>query len=162
MKPADKDVRVIVAGTKTGGHLYPAEAVGRRLEQLGMSVTLVSSGEAVEDTILRDSGLPVVVLKAGRLKGAGPVARLKGILGLPVGLVRAARLLMKLKPDLVVGFGGYTTGPLLMAAAMMRIPCAICEENSIPGLTNRVLARFARRIFVAYEDTAGIFRGSRV
>ena len=152
----------VVSGTKTGGHLHPAVSVGRRLQHMGMEVTLVASGEASEETILRDAGIPIKVLKVGRLKGAGAIARLRGLAGIPVGLIRSARLLRSLKPNLVVGFGGYTTGPLLLAAALLRIPTAICEENSIPGLTNRILARFVSRIFVAYEETARRFDSRKV
>lgn len=147
------NARAVVSGTKTGGHLHPAVSVGRRLARLGMDVTLVSSGAPTEEMVLQGLELPVRVLEVSRIKGAGTLARLRGMAGLPAGLLRAIGLLRELKPGLVVGFGGFTTGPLLLAASLMGIPTAICEENSIPGLTNRILARFVSRIFVTYDET---------
>jgi len=153
MSGALQNTRAVVSGTKTGGHLHPAVSVGRQLAGLGMDVTLVSSGAPTEDLVLQGLDLPVRVLEVARIKGAGTLAKVRGMAGLPAGMLRAARLLREIKPDIVVGFGGFTTGPLLLAAALMRIPTAICEENSIPGLTNRILARFVSRIFVTYEET---------
>jgi len=142
-----------VAGTKTGGHLYPALAVGRELAARGVDVTIIASGAETEQTVLKGADLPVEVLEVGRLKGAGSWAKVRSLVSIPVGIARAVALIRRMRPDIVVGFGGFTTGPLLLAAALMGVPTAICEENSIPGLTNRILARFVTRVFVAFEET---------
>ena len=142
---------VVLAGAQTGGHLYPAVAVGRALAASGADVTLVGSGEAIEATVLKGSGLATEILKVGKLKGMGMASRLRGLASLPAGFARAAAMLRRLRPNVVVGFGGYTTGPLVLAAALAGIPTAVCEENSVPGLTNRVLARFVREVFAAYD-----------
>jgi len=157
-----KDIRIIVAGAKTGGHLYPAVAVGEALAAVGADVTLVTSGEAIEGLVLAESVLKRETLHVGMIKGMGGWRKVKGLATIPAGLIRAWRLLTKLRPQVALGFGGYTTGPLLLVAAMRGIPIAICEENSVPGFTNRVLSRFADRIFVAFEATAQCFDHRKV
>lgn len=161
-RPAVPPRRAVLTGAQTGGHLYPALAVGRRLQALGLAVTLVASGAGVESAVLADAGIPVAVLKAPKWKGMSLARRVKGLASMPVSLARAVALVRRLRPDVVVGFGGYTSGPVVMAAALCRIPTAICEQNSIPGFTNRVLARFADRIFVAFEETERRFAGRPV
>ena len=108
-------------------------------------------------------GVPfkVEVLRVGKLKGMGWRTRIAGAASLPGGLWRARALVRRLRPDVVVGFGGYTTGPVVLAAAMLGVPTAICEENSVPGLTNRLLARFARKVFVAYEQAGARLSAKR-
>ncbi len=154
--------RIVLTGAQTGGHLYPALAVGRRLQALGLAVTLVASGAGVEAAVLADAGIPVVVLRAPKWKGMSLSRRVTGLASLPVSLARAVALVRCLRPDLVVGFGGYTSGPVVLAAAVCGVPTAICEQNSIPGFTNRVLARFVDRIFVAFEETERRFAGRPV
>ncbi len=153
------NVRVIVAGAKTGGHLYPALAVGEALSNEGADVTLVTSGEAIENLVLAGSCLKNETLQVGMIKGMGLMRRIKGLLGLPGSFIRAWKLVSRLRPQVALGFGGYTTGPLLLVTALRGIPTAICEENSVPGFTNRVLGRFANRVFVAFAE-AGLRFGS--
>ncbi len=144
--------RALLTGAQTGGHLYPAVALGQWLADRGIDVVLVASGESAEADVLKGVPFPVEILRVGKLKGMGWRTRLLGAMALPSGLARAVALVRRLDPSVVVGFGGYTTGPVVLAAALLGIPTAICEENSVPGLTNRLLARVARRIFVAYEE----------
>ena len=146
-------LNVVVTGAQTGGHLYPALSVGRRLAEFGACVTLVASGEPAEEHVLKDAGLPIEVLRVGKMKGMGLKVRLRGMAMLPGSLLRARALLRRLRPQLVAGFGGYTTGPLLLCAALSGVPTAVCEQNSVPGFTNRALARFARRVFVTFDGS---------
>jgi UDP-N-acetylglucosamine--N-acetylmuramyl-(pentapeptide) pyrophosphoryl-undecaprenol N-acetylglucosamine transferase len=146
--------RILLTGAQTGGHLYPAVALGEWLQARGLEVVLVTSGEAAEADVLKSVSIETRTLKVGRLKGMGLSAKLKGIGTLPVGLLRALIMVRQLSPAAVVGFGGFTSGPVVLAAAALGIPTAICEENSIPGLTNRLLARVAGKVFVAYEEAA--------
>lgn len=145
-------LRVLLAGAQTGGHLYPAVAVGRRLVERGAEVTLVASGEPAERDVLVEAGLRVEVLKVGKLNGIGLGVRVRALAGMPGSLLRARSIVSRVDPDVAVGFGGFTTGPLLLAASLCGVPVAICEENSIPGLTNRILSRFATRVFVGYDE----------
>lgn len=154
--------RVVLTGAQTGGHLVPALTVGRRLQAQGFAVTLVASGQGVEATVLADAGVPVEVLKVPKWKGMGLARRVKGLVSMPASLARAVVLVRRLRPDVVVGFGGYTSGPVGMAAALCRVPLAICEQNAIPGVTNRFLGRFADRVFVAFEEAERRFAGRPV
>lgn len=153
-------IRIAIAGAQTGGHLLPAVETGRILVGMGCEVTLVTSGDAVEKAILRDAGLPVRTLSVGRLKGMGLVRSAKGFMSIPGALLRARGLISELRPDAVAGFGGFTSGPFVLAASMSGIPSAVFEANSVPGLTNRILARVARKVFVTFEG-AGARMGRR-
>lgn len=154
--------RVVLIGAQTGGHLFTSLAVGHRLRALGFAVTLVASGTGIEAAILANAGLDVEVLKAPKWKGMNLTRRAKGLATIPLSLARAIALVRRLRPDAVVGFGGYTSGPVVMAAALLRVPTAICEPNSVPGFTNRVLARFVDGIFVAFEEAERRFAGRPV
>ncbi|HOU52352.1 MAG TPA: undecaprenyldiphospho-muramoylpentapeptide beta-N-acetylglucosaminyltransferase [Myxococcota bacterium] len=146
--------RVLLTGAQTGGHLYPAIALGRFLLERGIEVVLVTSGEAVERQVLEGASVPVEVLRVGKWKGMGLRARVKGLAGLPGALLRARALVRRIGPAAAVGFGGYTTGPVMLAAALGGVPTAICEENAVPGMTNRLLARFVDVAFVPSELAA--------
>lgn len=149
-----KPVKVALAGAQTGGHLLPAVETGAVLRHMGFDVVLVTSGEAVEKQILVNAGIPVRSLKVGRIKTMGLVGRVKGALSIPGSLFRAGRLVHELQPDVVAGFGGFTSGPFVMAASLMGIPTTVFEANSIPGITNRILARRARKVFVSFAGAA--------
>ncbi|HNZ02943.1 MAG TPA: undecaprenyldiphospho-muramoylpentapeptide beta-N-acetylglucosaminyltransferase [Myxococcota bacterium] len=146
----DKRIRVALVAAQTGGHLLPAVETARVLVSRGCEVTLVSSGAAVEKTILADAGIPVMTLAVGQIKGMGIARKLRGLLSIPGALFRAARMVRGLRVDAVAGFGGYTAGPFVLAAAMTGVPTAIYEGNSRPGLTNRLLAKVARKVFVNF------------
>jgi UDP-N-acetylglucosamine--N-acetylmuramyl-(pentapeptide) pyrophosphoryl-undecaprenol N-acetylglucosamine transferase len=152
--PDDRRIRVVLSGAQTGGHLYAALAVASALREAGCDVVLVVSGAKAEQTILEGVDFPMETLSVGKLKGMGVARGLLGAVSIP-GAVLSARLMLKrLKPDVVVGFGGYTTGPLLLAAVLGRIPTGICEENAVPGLANRLLSGIVDKVFVAYERAA--------
>jgi len=152
--PAAAAPRVLLTGAQTGGHLYPAIALGRFLLERGVEVVLVTSGEAIEEQVLRGVPLPVEVLRVGKWKGMGLRQRLRGLAGLPGAMIRARALVRRVDPVAALGFGGYTTGPVMLAAALGGIPTAICEENAVPGMTNRLLARFVDVAFVPSEAAA--------
>jgi UDP-N-acetylglucosamine--N-acetylmuramyl-(pentapeptide) pyrophosphoryl-undecaprenol N-acetylglucosamine transferase len=142
--------RVVFAAAQTGGHLLPAVETARVMQELGFEVVLVTSGQAIEKEILKNAGIPVRTLHVERIKAMGARGLVKGVLSIPGALVHSASLLREIRPDVVAGFGGFTSGPLVLAAAMMFIPTAVFEANSVPGMTNRILARTARKVFVTF------------
>ena len=144
--------RVLVAGAQTGGHLMPARVLGNRLQEAGYEVTLVATGAEIEQKVLDGVGLEVEILKSPRWKGMRFHRRVFGLVRLPGALVAAIRLVRRVRPDVVVGFGGSSSGLVCLAAALLGVPMAFSEPNSVPGFANRLLAPFARRIFVAYEQ----------
>jgi UDP-N-acetylglucosamine--N-acetylmuramyl-(pentapeptide) pyrophosphoryl-undecaprenol N-acetylglucosamine transferase len=148
-------LRVVIAGGGTGGHLFPGIAIaeeicGRRPEN---RVLFISRGNDFERRALARAGFDLEPVTAEGLKGRGPWNQLRALWRLPAGILQAARLLGGFRPDLVVGLGSYAAGPVVMAAWLKRIPIVLCEQNTLPGVANRVLARTAERIYTAFEKT---------
>lgn len=154
-----KKSTILVTATKTGGHLLPAVSVGKAISRLqpDIKVHIATSGAEIETTVLQGSNLPVHVIRSGGLKGTGHFMRLANLGQLPLALVASLRLLKKLRPAVVAGFGGFTTGPVMLAAYLMGIPTAILEANSIPGLTNKLSGKFVNRVFISFKTTLNYF-----
>lgn len=154
---------VVVAGGGTGGHLFPGLAVVEemRRRQPDLNVTFVGTARGVEARVLPQRGERLELLEVTPLKGRSPSQLLRSVGKLPGAMGRAAQLLRSLKPDLVLGVGGYASGPALAAAAAMRVPTALLEQNAHVGLTNRLLAPMVGRAYLTYEGTKQVFRGDR-
>ncbi len=147
--------RVIIAGGGTGGHLFPgiaiAEALQKRCPQ--SRILFVSSGRPLEESVLSKTGFEKAVITVEGIKGKTLLAKLRSVVRLPFGFAAALRLLIRFKPHLVIGMGGYSAGPVVMGAWMLRIPRVLHEQNRLPGMTNRILARYVNRIYTSFEDT---------
>jgi len=153
-------LKVIIAAGGTGGHLYPGIAIAREiLREAGNEVLFVGTEQGIEGKVLPKEGLTVRFIPVGRLKGMGPGSVLKTFITLPRSLVRALGLLRQERPHAVVGVGGYASGPVALAAWLLRIPLVIVEPNSYAGLANRLAGRFAAKIFVCFpgRDAQGFF-----
>ncbi|MGE0786507.1 MAG: undecaprenyldiphospho-muramoylpentapeptide beta-N-acetylglucosaminyltransferase [Sandaracinaceae bacterium] len=148
--------RVIMAGGGTGGHLFPAIAVVEELRrrQPGVEVTFVGTARGIEARVLPERGERLELLEVEPLKGRTTKALLRSLRMLPSACLRASKLVTELRPDVVIGVGGYAAGPMLAAAAARGVPTAILEQNAHVGLTNRMLAPLAGRAYVAFEDAA--------
>jgi UDP-N-acetylglucosamine--N-acetylmuramyl-(pentapeptide) pyrophosphoryl-undecaprenol N-acetylglucosamine transferase len=153
--------RVVVAGGGTGGHLYPGIAVARELQvsQPGTTVTFAGTARGIEARVVPREGFELDVIRSAGLKGKSLMARLQGAGLLPMSALDAWRLLSRRKPDLVIGVGGYSSGPVVATAAVRGIPTLLLEQNAVPGLTNRLLAPLVRAAAVTYESTLPFFRG---
>lgn len=154
---------VVIAGGGTGGHLYPALVVGRRLREKDPAVELLFVGgrREIERKIMEDHGAAFVPLAVEGIKGRG-LRAVRAAARIPFALLRSRRLLRRTKPALVIGAGGYSSGPVVLAAARMGIPTLLLEQNVRPGLTNRLLARRADRAVVAFEASLAWFGGKGV
>ncbi len=150
----------VVAAGGTGGHLFPAEAVARILVDSGALVHLLTDGRA-DAFADRVPGVTVDRVRAGRL-GGGPLNAAYGLAELAVGVVQARRLLRRLKPAAVVGFGGYPSVPTMLAAAQLGLPTLIHEQNAVFGRANRLLAPRAHRIATGFAETIGLRPADRV
>ncbi len=156
-------MRIAIAAGGTGGHIFPAIAVVEAMQELRDTVSLfIGSDRQLEGEILQKAGLDHVSLNVGRIKGAGWRERLKTVLTLPREILEARRILAKFAPDLVFGVGGYSSGPVILAALSLRLPRALLEPNAIPGFTNRMLGRVVQRIFVAFAETERFFPVAKV
>lgn len=152
---ASRPPAVVIAGGGTGGHVFPgialAEALRRRWPR--SRVLFVGTDRPLEVGALARVGFEHRVLRVEGLKRRGWRRQLAALMRLPVGLAAAAGMLFGFKPDVVIGVGGYAAGPVVLAAWLLRIPVALCEQNIVAGVTNRIAARFARRVYVAFAGT---------
>jgi UDP-N-acetylglucosamine--N-acetylmuramyl-(pentapeptide) pyrophosphoryl-undecaprenol N-acetylglucosamine transferase len=156
---AKEPVAVVIAGGGTGGHLYPGIAVAREIQRQrpGSSVTFAGTARGLEARVVPREGFALDLIRSGGLKGKSVGERLKGVGLLPLSAVDAWRVLSKRRPQLVVGVGGFSSGPVVALAAMRGIPTLLLEQNAVPGLTNRLLARVVRAAAVTYESTLPYF-----
>jgi len=157
-------MKVVIAAGGTGGHLYPGIAIAREiLSGSGNEVVFVGTEQGIEGRVLPKENLPVRFIPVGRLKGMGPGAVLRTLVTLPLSVFRAAGLLRQERPRAVVGVGGYASGPVALAAWLLRIPLVIVEPNSYAGLANRILGRFAAKVFVCFpgRDRQGFFPAAK-
>jgi len=146
--------KLMVAGGGTGGHIYPAIAIAQEFLARGgdRRVVFVGTEYGLEKTIVPRAGFPLEFISVGGLKGKGPVDLVKNLARLPLGFVQAWRLIGKHRPSVVLGVGGYSSGPVLLAAWLRRVPTLIHESNAFPGLANRMLARVVKAVAVAFPD----------
>lgn len=153
-------MRLIIAGGGTGGHLFPGIAVAQEFLERDKSneVLFVGTRKGIESRVLRKEGYGVRFIEIEGIKGRGVFKGIE-VLGikLPKSLYQAYRILKGFSPDLVLGVGGYAAGPLVFMAWIMGFSTAIHEQNSIPGLTNRILGRFVDRIFISFPETSRWF-----
>jgi len=151
---------IIISGGGTGGHIYPALAVGRKLKERDSAVvlTFVGTGREVERQIIEQSGLAFIPLRIEGLKGKG-MKTLKSLFLLPFSFVKSLAILRRLQPRLVIGTGSYSSGPVVLLASLKKIPTLILEQNVHPSLTNRLLRRWVRKAVVAFEATLPAFKG---
>ena len=152
-------MRVVIAGGGTGGHLYPGIAVARELlaRRPDSEISFAGTARGIEARVVPREGFALDLIRSGGLKGKSIVDRARGAMLVPLGLLDASRIVSTRKPDLVIGVGGYSSGPVVLVAALRGIPTMVLEQNAVPGLTNRLLARFVRAAAVTFDSTAAFF-----
>lgn len=155
-------MRLIIAGGGTGGHLYPGIAVAEQVTQAGGEVLFVGTTRGIEARVVPAAGYSLELLEVSGLKRMGLKKTLQGLGRVPVALGRSLSIVRKWKPDVVLGVGGYASGPMVLAAALAGYPTAIQEQNSVPGFTNRTLGKFARAVFIAFEAARPFFSAKKV
>ncbi len=156
-------MRMIIAGGGTGGHLFPGIAIAEEFLRRSpdSEVLFVGTARGLEYRVIPQAGYRLELIEIEGMKGKGWKA-LKAVFKIPQSLLQAGRILKGFRPGIVVGVGGYASGPAVLAAAMMGIPIAIAEQNALPGITNRLLGRFADRIFLSFAESARWFPADRV
>lgn len=152
-------MRVIIAAGGTGGHIFPGVAIARELLRRDPTaeIIFVGTSRGLESKIVPREGFKLELMKVGALKGVSAFERLKSLGGLPLSFVAARRILKRFRPDVVIGVGGYSSGPTLLMAALSRIPTMVVEPNAMPGFTNRVLARWVDAAALTFEDALKYF-----
>jgi UDP-N-acetylglucosamine--N-acetylmuramyl-(pentapeptide) pyrophosphoryl-undecaprenol N-acetylglucosamine transferase len=156
-------MRAILAGGGTGGHVIPALAIARELQsRYQAEVLFIGTSRGIENRLVPAAGFELKLIEVGALKNVSFATRLKTFIALPRAISAAKEVLREFRPDVVIGVGGYASGPAMIAAQRLRIPTLAFEPNLVPGLANRVVARRVKGAAVHFEETAKYFNNARV
>lgn len=152
-------MKLMIAAGGTGGHIYPGIAVAKELQRRDASseVLFVGTSRGLETRIVPDNGFQLALIHSAGLKSVGVKGLVKGVSVLPQSFVEARRLLREFRPAVVVGAGGYVSGPVLLMASVMGIPTLVMDSNALPGFTNRQLARFVDRAALTFDEALPFF-----
>ena len=155
-------MRIIVSGGGTGGHIYPAVTIANQIKekQPDAEIIFVGTREGLECEIVPRYGYPIEFIEVAGFQRKLSLDTIKSTFKLLAGLIDALKLIRKIKPDLVVGTGGYVCGPVLFLAALQGIPTCIQEQNAMPGVTNKILAHFVKKVFLGYQEAGKYFGGN--
>lgn len=153
----------MIAGGGTGGHVIPALAIGRELRDMhGAEVRYIGTARGLETKLVPEAGFRLELVRSGQLKNVSLATRLRTMADLPLGVLRCVTLLRAFRPKVVVGVGGYASGPAMMAAVLLRIPTLAYEPNAVPGLTNRLVGKRVSAAAVSFAQTTAYFRNAEV
>src|SRR6266566_1024132 len=157
-------MRLLIAAGGTGGHIYPAIAVAKEVMRRDAKsvVRFVGTTRGLENRLVPQAGFELSIIESAGLVNMGLWQRLRGLLVLPKSFLEAHRLIKSFTPEVVVGAGGYVSGPVVLMAVLMRYPTVVMELNAVPGFTNRRLARFVDAASVSFEATLPYFHGQGV
>lgn len=157
-------MRIVIAGGGTGGHLFPGIAVAEEFikRDRQTEILFIGTKRGIESKLLGALGFELRTIDVEGIKGRGLKALIKGIYQVPQSIWQSRRILKQFCPQIVIGVGGYASGPAVLAAHFMGMPTAIAEQNTVPGITNRILGKFADKIFVTYAQTSTLFSTAKV
>jgi UDP-N-acetylglucosamine--N-acetylmuramyl-(pentapeptide) pyrophosphoryl-undecaprenol N-acetylglucosamine transferase len=156
-------LKVLIAGGGTGGHVIPALAIGRELrDRHGADIRYVGTARGLETRLVPEAGFPLELIHVGQLKNVSLATRVRTLFDLPLGLMRCMALLRSFRPDVVVGVGGYASGPAMGAAVLLRVPTLAFEPNAVPGLANRLVGKHVSAAAVNFAPTTRYFRHAQV
>ncbi len=159
-----RGLRVIVAGGGTGGHLFPGIAIASELKarSVGTDILFVVGRKEMETEIVAKAGFKAQSIDVEGMLGKSTLGYIRALFKILVSSVQSLLIVKAFKPDLIVGVGGYSSGPLCLVARFFGIPTAIHEQNSFPGLTNRILAPLVKRVFISFEESRRYLRGGKL
>jgi UDP-N-acetylglucosamine--N-acetylmuramyl-(pentapeptide) pyrophosphoryl-undecaprenol N-acetylglucosamine transferase len=157
-------MRALIAAGGTGGHIYPGIAVAKEIiaRNPASVVRFVGTARGLENRLVPQAGFELSLIESAGLVNMGLMQRLRGLLILPKSFLAARRLIKSFVPDVVVGAGGYVSGPVVLTASLMGLPTVLIELNAVPGFTNRRLARFVDTAALSFEASLPYFRGRGV
>jgi UDP-N-acetylglucosamine--N-acetylmuramyl-(pentapeptide) pyrophosphoryl-undecaprenol N-acetylglucosamine transferase len=155
------EMRIIIAGGGTGGHLFPGIAIAEEFLKRDQKneILFIGTERGIEKRVLGNGKMrfPLRTIDVEGVKGRSLIKTISALLKIPHSLIQSYRLIREFSPDIVIGVGGYASGPAVMAAHFMGIKTAIAEQNALPGVTNRILGKFVDRIFLTFSDTKNWF-----
>lgn len=156
-------MRAILAGGGTGGHVIPALAIAQELKNRhAAEVLFVGTARGIENRLVPAAGFPLRLIEVGALKNVSLATRVRTALNLPRAIWRAWRMLGEYQPNVVIGVGGYASGPMMLAAALSGTPTLAFEPNVVPGFANRLIAPMVSAAAVHFRETCRYFRSCRV
>ncbi|MCX7816372.1 MAG: undecaprenyldiphospho-muramoylpentapeptide beta-N-acetylglucosaminyltransferase [Syntrophales bacterium] len=157
-------IKVIIAGGGTGGHLFPGIAIAEEFMKRSSKnrVLFIGTRKGIEKKVLEELGFPLRFIDVEGIKRRGILKTVAALLKLPKSFAESRRILKTYVPHIVVGVGGYASGPAVLMAVIMGIPSVIAEQNAIPGMTNRILGHFVDRVFLSFPDEMGCFDQAKV
>lgn len=152
-------MKVLIAAGGTGGHIYPGIAVAKEImrRDAASEVLFVGTSRGLEKKIVPENGFQLSLITSVGLKSVGVIGKIKGLGVLPISFIESAKLLREFKPDVVVGAGGYVSGPVLLIASLMKYPTLVMDSNALPGFTNRKLARFIDKAALTFDEALPFF-----
>jgi len=158
------DMRLLIAAGGTGGHVFPGLAIADELrgQEPDSPVLFVGTRAGLEGRLVPSHGYDLAFIEVSGLRRVGLSALLWSLLRLPLAFAQSIRIIRRFAPDVVVGVGGYASGPVVLMAALLGRPTLLAEPNSVPGFTNRVLGRFARAVCVAFDSAGSAFAKKKV
>jgi len=152
-------MRVIIAGGGTGGHLFPGLAVAEEFKKRDDSTEVIFVGTeyGIEARVVPREGYPIKFLRAEGLVGVSYIKKAKAILKTFLSFADSYKIIRTVRPDIVIGVGGYASGATMLTSFFLSIPTMILEQNSIPGLTNKILGRFVETVCITYQESMSFF-----
>jgi UDP-N-acetylglucosamine--N-acetylmuramyl-(pentapeptide) pyrophosphoryl-undecaprenol N-acetylglucosamine transferase len=156
-------MRAILAGGGTGGHVIPAIAIANELRsRYSAEIIFVGTSRGIETRLVPAAGYELKLVEVGALKRVSILTRLKTMTALPRAVLSAARIIKDFRADVVIGVGGYASGPAMLAAALRRVPSLVFEPNVVPGFANKIAAPFAKAAAVHFQETCRYFKNCEV
>ncbi len=156
-------MRVILAGGGTGGHVIPAIAIAQQLQkEYGAEVVFIGTSRGIENRLVPPAGFELRLVEVGALNRVSLGTRIKTLFDLPRAIWSAGRILSDFRPDVVIGVGGYASGPAMLAALVRRVPTMAFEPNFVPGFANRLVAPYVRAAAVHFAETGKYFKRCEV
>jgi UDP-N-acetylglucosamine--N-acetylmuramyl-(pentapeptide) pyrophosphoryl-undecaprenol N-acetylglucosamine transferase len=157
-------MKLLIAGGGTGGHLFPGMAVAEEFlaRDPANRVLFVGTERGIEARAVPAAGYALELISAAGVRGKGGFSQLKAAAMMIYGYAQSRKVLKAFRPDFVLGVGGYASLPMVLAARGMQVPCFIHEQNAIPGMTNKLLARIARQVFITLEESEKFFPKDKI
>ena len=156
-------MRAAIVGGGTGGHVIPALAIARQLrESYSAELLFIGTSRGIETRLVPQAGFALELVQVGQLKNVSLTRRVRTVSDIPRALLSCRRIFSEFRPQVVIGVGGYASGPGMLAAILMRIPTLAFEPNLVPGFANRMVARYVSAAAVHFEETSRFFRNARV
>ena len=159
-----KELRIIIAGGGTGGHLFPGIAIARELKKRceEAHILFVVGRRKMERDIILKAGFEIRSIDVEGMVGKGLLQLIRAFFKVVISIIQSLSIMRNFKPHLAVGVGGYTSGPVCLMGWFLRVPTAIHEQNSIPGITNRILAPLVKKVFISFKESTMYFKKKKL